>query len=94
MTSYEPVIKYAYHVDGREYQNTRVNFGARVSSVSKEIAEQRAARYPEGTKVVVHYDPAHASVSVIETGVAFEPRTILFAVIFLCLTLFFWGVRP
>ena len=91
---YEPVVEYAYEVNGRDYHGTQVSFGARVSTQSQNAAEERAARYPRDAKVVVHYDPEHPTVAVLETGVAFEARTLLVAAVFLGLTLFFSGVRP
>ena len=94
VTMYEPMVEYSYLVDGREYHSTQVSFGARVSSVSNEPAAQRAARYPVGAKVAVHYDAQHPTVAVLETGVAFQGATIVLAVIFVGLTVFFCGVRP
>jgi hypothetical protein len=91
---YEPVVEYSYQVKGRDYHSTQVSFGARVSTQSQEVAEQRAARYPQGSRVVVHYDPQHASIAVLETTVAFQPMMIVLAIVFLGLTLFFSGVRP
>jgi hypothetical protein len=91
---YEPVIEYSYQVNGREYHSTQVSFGARVSTQSQEAAEQRAARYPQGSKVVVHYDPQHASIAVLETSVTSQSVTIVLAIVFLGLTFFFSGIRP
>jgi len=91
---YEPVIEYSYEVNGRNYHSTQVSFGAHVGTQSQEAAEERAARYPRDAKVVVHYNPEHPTVAVLETGVAFERGTILMAIVFLGLTLFFSGLRP
>jgi hypothetical protein len=91
---YEPVVEYSYEVNGREYHSTKVSFGARVSTQLQKAAEARAARYPRDAKVVVHYDPEHPALAVLETGVASQTGTILLAVVFVGLTLFFSGVRP
>ena len=94
VTMYEPMVEYSYVVEGREYSSTRVSFGAEVSTQARERAAQRAGRYPEGAKVVVHYNPKHPTVAVLETGVAFQGATIVIAVIFVGLAAFFSGVRP
>ena len=91
---YEPVVEYSYQVNGRDYHCTQVSFGVRVSSQVQQVAEERAARYPRDARVVVHYNPEHPTVAVLETGVAFQAGTILLAVVFLGLTFFFSGVRP
>lgn len=94
VTMYQPVIEYSYLVDGREYYSRRVSFGAKVSSQAQEHAARRAAKYPVGTKVAVHYNPKHPEVAVLKTAVAFQKATFLFLVLFLALTLFFSGLRP
>jgi hypothetical protein len=94
VTMYEPRVEYSYVVEGREYHSTQVSFGARVSTQAREAAAERAARYPAGAKVAVHYNPEHPTVAVIETGVAFQGATIVLAAIFLGLTVLFGGVRP
>ncbi len=94
VTMYEPMVEYSYVVQGREYHSTQVSFGARVSTVAIEPAAQRAARYPLGAKVPVHYNPKHPTVAVLETGVVFQVPTIVIAVIFVGLTVFFSGARP
>jgi hypothetical protein len=43
---------------------------------------------------VVHYDPQHASIAVLETSVTSQSVTIVLAIVFLGLTFFFSGIRP
>ena len=94
VTMYQPMVEYSYVLQGREYHSTQVSFGPQVATQGQETAAQKAARYPAGAKVAVHYNPEHPTVAVLETGVAFRGATVVLAVIFVGLTVFFSGVRP
>jgi hypothetical protein len=60
VTSYAPVVEFAYQVHGREYRSRQITLGARLAG-TQSFAEQTAARYPQGSRVEVHYDPADPS---------------------------------
>ncbi|HEY4365504.1 MAG TPA: DUF3592 domain-containing protein [Bryobacteraceae bacterium] len=94
VTLHEPVVEYLYTVGGREYFSSQVSFGARVSTQEEAPAAAWAGKYPEGAKVVVHYNPEHPSVAVLETGVAFQGGMVAIAVVMVAASVFFCGVRP
>lgn len=54
-----PVIKYRYDVNGTEYVGDRIAFAHAFDT--EEYAEGKAADYPVGKKVVVHYNPTDPS---------------------------------
>jgi len=70
-----PRITYRYSVDGVEHVGTRLFFGSQYwvswSANAKGTAhtQEYIARYPPGTPLQVHFDPDHAAISVVETGV-------------------------
>jgi hypothetical protein len=90
VTFYEPVIEYSYRVDDREYHSTQLSFGGKAAG-SQEIAEARAARYPLGSEVTVHYDPKNPSNAVLDLKVAYGVPLLAVAVVFLGLAFFFSG---
>ena len=65
--TYEPNVRYRYTVNGRQYTNDRVFYGATGSSDSG-WAHTIVARYPVGA-AMVRYDPEKPSRSVLEAGV-------------------------
>jgi len=87
---YQAVVEYAFNVEGREYHSTRLSFGA-VESTPKGPAEDKAARYPEGSQVMVHYDPQNPPNAVLEPKVARNWLAWLIAVVFVALAVFFSG---
>ena len=87
---YQAVVEYAFNVEGREYHSTRLSFGA-VESTPKGPAEDKAARYPEGSQVMVHYDPQNPPNAVLEPKVARNWLGWLIAVVFVALAVFFSG---
>ena len=91
VTFYEAVVEYAYSVNDREFHSTRLNFGARVAG-SQQLAEAQAGRYPEGSQVMVHYDPKNPANSVVETEVAHGVMMIVVALGFFAAAIFFSGV--
>lgn len=65
-TTYTPVVRYAYEVGGQSHVGIRI----RVSDVAfgrRKKAEEIVARYPEGARVQVRYDPADPASTVLET---------------------------
>ena len=88
---YQPVVEYRYTVGGHEYHSTMTGFGPAVSE-GQSRAEARASRYPEGSTVAVHYDPAAPAIAVIETQVSYPWLTGLLVVAFAGLAVYFSGV--
>lgn len=66
--TYEPNVRYRYTVNGRQYTNDRVFYGATGSSDSG-WAHTIVARHPVGAGAMVRYDPEKPSRSVLEAGV-------------------------
>jgi hypothetical protein len=65
--TYSANITYEYHVADVHYESARLAFGA--MSASPEYAQGILNRYPVGKKVLVHYDPGHPELAVLETGI-------------------------
>jgi hypothetical protein len=66
-TTYGAEVQYDYTVDGTKYSADRVSFGD-YSSSSPGHARGIVNRYPAGSEVSVHYDPARPDVAVLEPG--------------------------
>ena len=64
---YVPRIRYAYVVNGREWEGGRLRFGM-PSARSPRGAEAMLAPYPAGAEIKVHYDPDKPEDSVLEPG--------------------------
>jgi len=70
MWAYRLDINYQYEAGGRTYEGHRVSFSAWDPQHSLNLFNGwTAARYPAGTAVSVHFDPADPALSVIESGV-------------------------
>jgi hypothetical protein len=89
-TFYETVVEYAYTVNGREYHSTQLSFGGKTAG-SQVLAEEKAARYPEGSQVMVHYDPKNPSNAVLDVTIAQGVLFIVVAAVFFALAVFFSG---
>ena len=63
--SYAPVVEFSYQVNGRDYRSRQITLGARLAG-TRSFAEQIAARYPQGSPVEVHYEPANPSNAVLQ----------------------------
>ncbi len=90
VTFYEPVIECSYRVADRDYHSTQLSFGGKAAG-SQELAEARAARYPLGGQVVVHYDPKNPANAVLDLKVAYGVPLLAAAIVFLGLAFFFSG---
>jgi hypothetical protein len=60
-----PVVEYAYRVNDVDYVSRQIKVGM-VMSGSESYAAGVAARYPEGSTIDVHYDPANPSNAALE----------------------------
>ena len=54
--TYEPLVKYRYTVDGREYASMRYGYGVMSGSDSK-YAREVVKNHPKGKRITVYYDP-------------------------------------
>jgi hypothetical protein len=72
VTSYAPVVEYAYVVNGHEYRSRQIKLDESASDETQVDAEKIAARYPKDNEVEVHYDPASPGNAALErpTGIA------------------------
>ena len=92
MEVWSPLVEFSYRVGERDYHGARIAFGAAVSG-GRDLAEATVARYPTGSAVTVHYDPANPSFSVLEPRVAFAWPSALVTVGFFAAAVFFSGWR-
>jgi hypothetical protein len=100
--SYEPIIRYSYKVAGTDYESSTVRFGDLVRN-SDGLAKELVARYPVGSTVAVHYDPADPRCAALESvsagwrqmvmGAAFIAVP-LFILVITLLTAGWTSVRP
>jgi hypothetical protein len=67
--SYSPEVTYRYVVDGQSYESYTIKFGENAYG-NRNTAEAIAARYPDGSRVTVYYDPADPERAVLEPGVS------------------------
>ena len=68
--SYSALIRYSYTVGGQSLTSERIAFGLSNMSAGHGFAKAYTNRYPVGTSVDVHYDPAVPSEAVLEPGVS------------------------
>lgn len=68
MLVYAAAVTYRFTVDGTTHQGERIRFASFTSS-SPELAERDVARFPVGSRVPVHYDPADPGQCVLERGI-------------------------
>ena len=62
-----PVVEFTYQVHGHEYRSRQITLGTKLAG-TQSFAEQIAARYPQGSTVEVHYDPANPSNAVLQVA--------------------------
>jgi len=67
-STYKARIEYQYSVEGVAHSGDRVSFAGDVSSSNRGAASELTARYREGSKVAIYYDPEDPSDSVLEPG--------------------------
>ncbi len=66
VTTFAPVVEYAFVVNGHEYRSRQIQLDGDGDSGSRAEAKAVAARYPEGSDVEVHYDPENPSNAALE----------------------------
>lgn len=70
-TTYAPTVEYGYRVNDVDYVSRQIKLGVVVSS-SQAYAEKVAGRYPKGSAVDVHYDPANPCAAALENPTGFH----------------------
>ncbi len=65
VTSYRPAVEYSYVAGGRELHGNQIKLLVQVSG-SEAAAAQTVAKYPAGSAVDVHYDPADPTQAALE----------------------------
>jgi hypothetical protein len=65
---YAPSVRYAYRVQGRNYESERVFFGF-ADFYTKRGAVSVVEAYPIGQQVDVYYDPSDPSCAVLRRGI-------------------------
>ncbi len=75
-TTYEPVVQYAYEVDGEAYTSTRVAAGEADFAFEAE-AVRFVERYPAGAEVTIRYAPGQPALAALEPGLRNWGRTAL-----------------
>ena len=68
--TYFPEVRYAYRVLGQEYVGNQITFGGTLGGSSPARARAVVARYPEGERVTVYYNPDNPQEAVLERKVA------------------------
>lgn len=76
--TYTADITYEYSLDGRTFEGERVWFGDDYSASDASAFRAAVGRYPVGSAVKVHYDPAEPSESVLEPGPTWSGSVLYF----------------
>lgn len=66
--SFQPVIEFAYSVDGKEYRSRQRQLGVRRGG-SETWARAVKGKYPVGSAVEVLYDPANPTEAALENPI-------------------------
>ncbi|MCA8985998.1 MAG: DUF3592 domain-containing protein [Planctomycetaceae bacterium] len=83
-TSYQAEILYSYSIEGEEFENNRVAYGANWSSNKPSGARKTVKQFPVGKEVEVYYNPDDPYDSTLTTGTSwFTYFPAMFAGIFL-----------
>ena len=69
VTSYRPVVEYAYQVHGQDYRGNQIKVAMQLNG-TQSYAEKVVARYPAGGEIDVHYDPNDPTTSALENPTA------------------------
>jgi hypothetical protein len=83
-----PQVRYVYTADGATREGATIRIGlADLGYTSPRLAREHAGRYPTGARVVVRYDPANPTISVLEAGEVGGAKRIVAGAIFLAVGL-------
>jgi hypothetical protein len=84
--SYSPNISYTYQVGGKNYESSRLMFGARQGGSYKSAAAV-ASRYPVGASTPVFYNSADPIEAVLERQSKSSSVALILGIVFLTLSL-------
>ena len=65
---YSAAIRYTYTVGGHTYESDQIQLGGTSETSRSGPFERMVARYPEGKRVTVYYDPDDAATATLEPG--------------------------
>ena len=63
---YQSKVSFAYRFNDIDYVSQGASLGGKVSSTSRALTQNLAKKYPDGTKVQIHVNPANPSEAVLE----------------------------
>ena len=86
---WDALVRYRYHVGGKDYEADRVSFGNLTILGWQRIAERVHEKYPLGTKVSVRVCPTNPLLAVLESG----PSVALYGYLVVGVVLFAVGIR-
>ncbi|WP_322791933.1 DUF3592 domain-containing protein [Bellilinea sp.] len=66
-STYAPVVRFEYQVEGVTYTSDRMGVGSKIAISNRKKVEQQIAGYPEGKLVRVYYNPQNPAEAVLET---------------------------
>lgn len=66
--TYGAAIRYAYGVGGKTYESEQIQLGGSSETSRPGEFERIVARYPEGKRVTVYYDPDDPATATLEPG--------------------------
>ena len=88
-----PRVHYSYAVAGKQYEGDVICPGIEQFGLGSELqAHARVDRYPVGSSVSVHYDPANPSLALLETTEIGGMRNIIGGAILLVLGICIFGL--
>ena len=79
--NYEPVVTYTYAIMGQTFTGDHIAFGN--VYYDYRTASKKIAPYPQGTSVVVHYDPDNPLNAVLETKAAGGTAFLIVGIVFM-----------
>ena len=82
-TSYYPIVRYTYMVNGQTFSGDKLTFGPRSTSGRHAKAQATASRYAPGAPVTVYYNPENAEDAVLEKRAAGTMATLIVGIAFL-----------
>jgi Protein of unknown function (DUF3592) len=85
-TSYYPIVRYAYVVNGQSFAGDKLAFGPRTGSGRLAKAQAMANRYTVGAPVTVYYNPENPEDAVLEKRAAGTMTTLIVGIVFLAVT--------
>jgi hypothetical protein len=85
-TSYYPIVRYTYVVNGQSFSGDKLAFGPRTASGRYAKAQAVASRYAVGAPVTVYYNPENPEDAVLQKRAAGTMATLIIGIAFLAVT--------